>query len=420
MIKGGSTFFVHMNMDKRERNKYITIGVIALVVCLIVKHFNAVIKLVQILFSAAYPLLLGLMIAYIFNIFLGFFERHYFPKIKTGFTAYSRRPICLIVSIAVTVGVIALLLNLVIPELVNAVKIISDVIPDAALMVKDTALKYMEDYPDIQQKISEIDIDWQSAAHRAFEFISVGAGGLISSIAGIISAFTLSVTRIVIAIIFAIYLLLRKDKLKTDVRRIKNAYFSEKTNFTLTHIYHTANETFRNFFVGQFIEAIILGMLCMIGMYIFRIPYAAMTGAVIGVTALVPIVGAYIGAAVGAFIICTDDPFKALEFLIILVVIQQFEGNVIYPKVVGSSVGLPGIWVLAAVTVGGSLCGIMGMLLGVPVAATLYKLCHEELGMREKSLGIAPPEEPAKEKKKQKDKITLKKTSQQSRSKKKK
>ncbi|MDD6279487.1 MAG: AI-2E family transporter [Ruminococcus sp.] len=401
-------------MEKRELNKYIVIGVIATIVCLIVKNFGFVIKLIKFIFIAAYPLLLGCMIAFIFNIFLGFCENHYFPKRKKGFIAYSRRPICLIISIAFVIAMFALLLNLVIPELVNAFKIISMAIPDVAVKVKDIALDYMGDYPEIQDKIMAIDINWNSVTEKAIGFISVGAGGLISSIAGFISAFTLSVTRIVIAVIFAVYLLLRKDKLKCDIKRIKNAYLKEKTNTILTHIFHTANETFRSFFVGQFLEAIILGLLCMAGMYCFKIPYAAMTGAVIGVTAIIPIVGAYLGAGIGAFIICTDSPIKALEFLIILVIIQQFEGNVIYPKVVGSSVGLPGIWVLAAVTVGGSLCGIMGMLLGVPVAATIYKLCHEELGMREASLGIAPPEEPMKE-----PKIVLRKCGKKDKSRKK-
>lgn len=410
-------------MDKRERSKYIFIGIVAAVVFLSVKHFGVVITLVKVLFSAAYPLLLGCMIAYIFNIFLGFFERHYFPKRKTGFTAYSRRPICLIVSIMVTLSAIGLLLYTVVPELGDACAIVADAIPVAFERVQKFATDYMRDYPEIQEEIMNLDIDWIAVANKVIGFITVGAGGLISSIAGMLTSLAASVTHLVIALIFAIYLLLRKDKLKNDLRRISNAYLPEKTRFTITHVYRTANKTFRNFFIGQTVEAIILGVLCALGMYLFKIPYAGMIGAVIGVTAIIPIVGAYIGAGVGIFMICTAEPMKAIEFLIILVVIQQFEGNVIYPKVVGSSVGLPGIWVLAAVTVGGSLGGIMGMFLGVPVAATIYKLCHEELKMREESLGIAPPEEPAKptgNKKKSVPKLSQKKSKGKSRSNKKK
>lgn len=387
-------------MEKKELKRYLIIGVIAVAVCLIVKNFGLFVLLLKLIFSAAYPLVLGCMIAYVFNIFLSFCERYYFPKHEGDFLAYTRRPVCMLFSIAATVAVLALILNIVIPEIITAVKLISSEIPDAAIKVKDIAVKYLKDYPEIQEQIKKIDIDWNSITKKAFDFITVGAGGLISSIAEIISALTITVTRLVIALIFAVYLLVRKDKLFGDVKRIKNAYLNEKTNKVVSHIYHTANDTFKNFFVGQFAEAVILGTLCMIGMYILRIPYAAMTGAVIGVTAIIPIVGAYLGAGIGAFIICTDDPMKALEFLIFLVILQQFEGNVIYPKVVGSSVGLPGIWVLAAVTIGGSFCGIMGMLLGVPLAATVYKLMHEELDNREKKLGTYSEEQPTEKKRK--------------------
>ncbi len=161
----------------------------------------------------------------------------------------------------------------------------------------------------------------------------------------------------------------------------------------INHYLDTANKTFKSFFVGQFTEAIILGSLCTIGMLILKLPYAAMTGTVVGVTALIPIVGAYIGAALGAFMILTQSPMQVLVFIIFLVILQQVEGNLIYPKVVGSSIGLPGIWVLAAVTVGGSLFGITGMLLGVPTIATVYKLVYEDIANREERM--RPPSPPA-------------------------
>ena len=186
-------------------------------------------------------------------------------------------------------------------------------------------------------------------------------------------------------------------------------YFSEESNARFSRIFHTANETFQSFFVGQFVEAIILGSLCFIGMKILKLPYAAMSGTLVGVTAFIPIVGAFIGAGISAFIILTESPMQALIFLIFLVLLQQFEGNIIYPKVVGSSVGLPSIWTLAAVTIGGGLFGIFGMILGVPLAATLYKLSFNVLEKKEAEQGIAPPEDkkpkkPEKTKKPQKPK----------------
>lgn len=384
-----------MLMDKKELKKYLIIGAIVVGICLIVKNLSTLAFCIRLLFSAVYPLILGCAIAYVFNIFLSFCEKYYFPKKRTGFVSYTRRPVCLVLALAITIALIALILNIVIPELITAIKLISAEIPDMAIRIKDYAIEHSKDFPDIQEKIQDIDIDWESITKKAVDLITVGAGGLISVVAETIGSVAISVVNIVVAIIFAVYLLVRKDKIREDVRRSKNAYLREKVNLTITHVFHTANSTFKSFFIGQFTEAIILGVLCMIGMSILKIPYAAMTGAVIGVTALIPIVGAYLGAAVGAFMICTVEPMKALIFLIFLVLLQQFEGNVIYPKVVGSSVGLPGIWVLAAVTVGGGLFGIAGMLLGVPVVATVYKLYHEKLDEREVRLGIvSPPAEP--------------------------
>ena len=239
----------------------------------------------------------------------------------------------------------------------------------------------------------DMDIDWSAFAQNAFSFLTVGAGGLISSVADIIGAFTLSVTRIVIAVIFSVYLLVCKDGIKTGLRRAENVYLKPAVSEKINHYLDTANKTFKSFFVGQFTEAIILGSLCTIGMLILKLPYAAMTGTVVGVTALIPIVGAYIGAALGAFMILTQSPMQVLVFIIFLVILQQVEGNLIYPKVVGSSIGLPGIWVLAAVTVGGSLFGITGMLLGVPTIATVYKLVYEDIANREERM--RPPSPPA-------------------------
>lgn len=376
-------------MEKKELKKCLIIAVIIVGICLVVKNFSTIALCIRLIFAATYPLILGLIISYIFNIFLSFCEKYYFPKKKSGFAAYSRRPICLVLALAITITILVILLNVVVPELVTAIKLISAEIPKMAVKLKDMALQYLKDYPDIQAQIDKIDIDWNSLMKKVFDFVTVGAGGLLSSIADIIGALTLSVTRFVLALFFAIYLLIRKDKLLKDIKRTKDAFLSERVNTVVSRIFHTANDTFRSFFVGQFTEAIILGTLCMIGMSILKIPYAAMTGAVVGVTAFIPIIGAYLGAAIGIFMICTVDPFKAVIFVIFLVLLQQFEGNVIYPKVVGTSIGLPGIWVLAAVTVGGGLFGIMGMLFGVPTLATIYKLYHTMLDERERKLGIS-------------------------------
>ena len=296
---------------------------------------------------------------------------------------------------------------IIIPEIAKAFGVLYAEIPPAFTQARDFALGKLGEYPEIQEQISSLEFDWTTIAEKGSKLLTSGLAGILSSAMGIIGGLTSAVTNLVLGLIFAIYLLLRKDKLFRDGNRIRRAYFSEESNARFSRIFHTANETFQSFFVGQFVEAIILGSLCFIGMKILKLPYAAMSGTLVGVTAFIPIVGAFIGAGISAFIILTESPMQALIFLIFLVLLQQFEGNIIYPKVVGGSVGLPSIWTLAAVTLGGGLFGIFGMILGVPLAATLYKLSFNVLEAKEAEQGIAPPDDkkpkkPEKTKKPQK------------------
>lgn len=383
-------------MEKKEIKHYACFGLVAIIVCYIVQHFTLLEKAVGIAIGALTPLLLGSIIAYIFNIILSWFEKHYFPKVDKRFIKYSRRPVCLVISFLMAIGIVVLILNIVIPELINAVKLITAKIPPLVVTSKEYILRKLSEYPEIQAQatdlFNEIDtskIDWASITEKITGVLKSGVLGIISSAVGILGAVAGTMTNIVLAVIFAIYLLLRKDKLITDIGRFQTVFCSEKTNKLINHIFGTANTTFQSFFIGQFVEAIILGSLCFVGMTILRLPYAGMSGTLVGVTALIPIVGAFLGAGISAFIIATENPMQALIFLIFLIILQQLEGNIIYPKVVGNSIGLPGIWVLAAVTVGGGLFGILGMLVGVPLAATAYKLVFDGLELKESEKGIS-------------------------------
>lgn len=377
-------------MDKKEIKRYVFIAVLAVAVCVVVQNFSLIQGFVQIAVGALKPLFIGCIMAYIFNIIMNFFEKHYFPKKDSGFINKSRRPVCLILSFAIAIALIVLILNIIIPEIISAIKLISAEIPPLFVSTKDWALKKLEEYPDIYNELSSIELDTSSMAAK----LTDGAFGLFNSVISFIGAVTSTVTNILLGTIFAIYLLLRKDKLANDVRRFMKLYLSENTARRINHFFSVAHQTFTGFFIGQFIEAIIIGSLTFIGASVLRLPYAAMTGTIVGVTALIPIVGAFVGAGLSAFIICTENPKQALVFLVFLVILQQIETNAIYPKVVGSSIGLPGIWVLAAVTLGGGLYDIMGMMLGVPLAATLYKIYFEHIDQRETELAVsgAPPE----------------------------
>lgn len=366
-------------MDKQEIKRGVFVAALAVAVCVIVQNFSYVQGLAGIALKALEPLFIGCIMAYIFNIIMNFFEKHYFPKKNNKFINGSRRPLCLLFSFAITIAIIVLVLNIIIPEIINAIKLMYSVIPPLFIKCRDWAMVKLEEYPDIQKEINNIELDTASIAEKVTDH----AFGLFNSVISLIGTITATVTNLILGIIFAIYLLLRKDKLKEDLNRFQNLFISDKINKKINRFFSVAHETFTNFFIGQFIEAIIIGTLTFIGASILRLPYAAMTGTIVGVTALIPIVGAFVGAAFSAFIIFTESPKQALIFLIFLIILQQFETNIIYPKVVGSSIGLPGIWVLASVTLGGGLCGIMGMMLGVPLAATLYKLYFETIEQKE-------------------------------------
>lgn len=406
-------------MDRKYLKRYIIIAVIAIISCFIIKNFSFFGKILSLGAKSLYPLALGAVIAYIINIIMRWYETKYFPKSEKKFVKVTRRPVCLVLSLLSAAAILALVLNIIIPEIINAVKLITTKVPPLYNDCKVFILKKLSEYPELQHQANEIfnefdvkELDWTSVTENVSYFVQHGVIGIISSAVGLVSTVAGYVTNYIIAFIFAIYLLLRKDKILSDINRIQAAYFSEKFNRIINHVCKTGHECFRNFFVGQFIEAIILGSLCFIGMTVLKLPYAAMSGTLVGVTALIPIVGAFIGAGFSAFIILTENPMQAVIFLIFLIILQQFEGNIIYPKVVGDSIGLPGIWVLAAVTVGGGLFGIVGMLVGVPLAATVYKLSFDVLEAREKRLGITSPARENEKKPKDKEKRTKKKEKQ--------
>ncbi len=334
--------------------------------------------------SALSPLLLGLVIAYVLNILMSWYERHYFPKQqKKSWVKKTRTAACLLAAIITLIAIVALVVGLVVPELVSCVKLlVSEVEPalDKLLNSKWAA----EFFPaDLLQKLEAV--NWGDAIDKAVKMIASGlssaAGALFSTVSSVFS----SVVNIFLSIIFAVYLLIDRDHLQTQGRRLMDCYLPGSLNSKLSHWLQVTNDCFHRFIVGQCLEAVILGGLCIVGMTVFGFPYAMMIGTLIGFTALIPIAGAYIGAAVGAVMILTVSPIKALLFLVFIVVLQQLEGNLIYPKVVGNSIGLPALWVLAAITVGGSLMGITGMLVGVPIAAALYRLLKEDVLRREGS-----------------------------------
>ncbi len=350
------------------------------------RYWTAFADFIGLAVGAAFPLIVGCVIAYIVNIVMAAFERLW-PKTKRKFALALKRPLCMLLAYAAVILVVVLVVYMIIPELTECVKLLIDKLPGAI----ETAYNWLDARFDMSYLMSEGsayikngNIDWQGIIEKAGDILWTGVGGAMGSIFSIVTSVFSWIVTLVVAIVFSIYLLIGKEQIGRQISRLMESYLHTRLANRVLYVVRVVDGAFHSFIVGQCVEAVVLGCLCIVGMLIFRFPYATMIGCLVGFTALIPVAGAYIGAAVGAFMIFTVDPLKAVFFVIFLVVLQQLEGNLIYPRVVGASIGLPGVWVLAAVTIGGGVLGVGGMLLGVPLAAALYQLLRNDVARREK------------------------------------
>lgn len=366
-----------LDMRKIEWKTCLKIGAVIFALYLLVHYWANIAGVLGTVISAATPIFIGLVMAYMINILMSFYERHYFPKSSKKAVIKSRRPVCLTGAIISIIGIVGLVIVLIAPQLANCIKLLVDELPGAIKLAinKLKELNILSD--DLFNSLSAI--DWKSKIVDIVKTISSGLGSVMDIAVSAVTSVFSGVSNAVIGFIFALYLLLDKDRLIRQSKRVTDKYVPKRFTDKINHVLSVANDSFHKFIVGQCTEAVILGTLCMLGMLILQLPYAPMIGALIAFTALIPIVGAFVGAGVGAFLILMESPVKAVIFLVFIVILQQIEGNLIYPKVVGSSIGLPGIWVLAAVTVGGGVLGIGGMMISVPAVAVIYRLLRENL-----------------------------------------
>lgn len=353
------------------------IGSAIFLLYLCIYHWPSIFGFIKTAIGAASPLILGFVLAFVLNILMSFYERHYFTKSQKPMVQKSRRPVCLTLALLTLIAIITLIIALVLPQLISCIKLIISELPTAINNLL-TALGESE-FLSGEVVSSLLSIDWQSKIGGIANTVFSGLGSVVDIVVAALSSVFSGVVTVFIGIIFACYLLIQKETLYLQCRVLLKHYFKPVVTNKVKYVTEVANNCFRRYIIGQCTEAVILGVLCTIGMLVLRLPYATMIGAFIAFTALIPIAGAYIGAAVGAFMIVMVSPIKALIFIIFIIVLQQFEGNIIYPRVVGSSLGLPSIWVLAAITVGGGVLGIGGMLLGVPLAATIYHIIKDNL-----------------------------------------
>ena len=368
------------------------VGISLFVLYLAIHYWGAVSALLTGILGAGLPLVIGGAIAYLVNILMANYERHYFPRTAKKALIKSRRPVCLTLAFLTLIAIISLVFWIILPQLGECFSVIVGGFPGFMNKAVGIISQWGVFSPETMTALNAI--DWQSYIGKLVEMVTSGLGGVMDILITAVSSIFSGVVTAFLSIIFAIYLLASKERLSGQGKRILHRYLPDKINANIRYILRILDDCFHRYIVGQCTEAVILGLLCTLGMWIFRLPYAAMIGALVAFTALIPVAGAYIGAGVGAFMILTVDPMKALGFLIFIVVLQQLEGNLIYPRVVGSSMGLPGIWVLAAVTVGGGIMGIPGMLLGVPLAAALYRILGEDVRQGEALEAAAAQEHP--------------------------
>lgn len=379
-----------MNLNRKNIRKIRGLILFTAVVVLALMKFDVLCGGIVFVVGIIRPFLVGGMIAFVINLPMRFYEAKIFRngqiRGRTGkvLNRCSRGASLLLAYLSVALAV-TLVVVTVIPQLVGTIKDLANKIPafwNNLIKELEVAFAANPELLRVLDNFESTEIDWGDVIKKVVDFLRNGMGSMLNSTFSVAGSIINSTVNFFIALIFSIYILVQKEKLGSQFERLLKAYTSTKIYESTLKVFALLNRNFSNFITGQCTEAIILGLMFVISMTIFRFDYAVMIGVLIAFTALIPIVGAFIGCFVGAFLMLVDDPVKAFWFVVLFIVLQQVEGNLIYPHVVGNSVGLPSIWVLAAVTIGGSLMGVFGMLVFIPLLSTVYMLLKEDVNRR--------------------------------------
>lgn len=364
---------MELNHDNMKKIRSLILFLVAAVVVGV--NYQKVLVLLGDCISMVSPFLLGGAIAFVLNVPMRAIENHTsLKKLKK-----CRRPLCLVLSVSLVFGVLALVVFVVGPELVGTVMSLKKSVPAFFETIRSQAENFFAAYPNVVTYIEQINVNWEQVGKDVMGFLTNGAGSMVASTFSAAMSIVSGVTNFCIGFVFAVYVLLQKEVLARQVKKLAMAYLPEKIYKSIFKIAVLTERTFSNFLAGQCMEAVILGTMFFVTLTVMRLPYGLLIGVLIAFTALIPIFGAFVGCIVGAFLIFMVSPVKALIFLVVFQILQQIEGNLIYPHVVGGSVGLPSIWVLVAVTIGGSAMGVLGMLVFIPLCSVLYSLLKEDV-----------------------------------------
>lgn len=369
-----------MENNKKDFKKWSILIILLLIAYWMINNLQIVKGWINNIISVLFPFLLGGCLAFVLNIPMTFFEKKVLKsnnKKKNG-NKKLKRIVSIIFAILVIATVLILIINLILPKLLDILNLLISNIPYYTEQITKLFKNFGNDITDINTIINKTNIDMDEIKGKIIKNIPT----LLTSSILIVSNIIKGITTFLIAIVFAIYILIDKEKLKMQATKLLYAYLNNEKARRIIAIARISKNTFKSFLTVQCLEATILGVLCVIGLLILNIPYAIPIGTLIGVTALIPVVGAFIGIIVGSILILSIAPIKVVTFIIFVLILQQIEGNLIYPRVVGNSIGLPGMWVLAAVSIGGSIAGVLGMLLGVPITTIIYTLLRKNINKR--------------------------------------
>ena len=388
------SFFIRrrkiMDLSKISIKKIRELIVFTALLVVALWKFDVVLGVLKTIWDIIFPFVLGGAIAFLTNVPMSFLEKKIFEnaKKKNKIVRKLKRPISLILTIVLVVGVIALVMFGVIPQLTRTmgtlVTSINDFIPQMQSWIGD----FFHNNQEIMNLVDQIEFDPDQAIKWGISLLGNGAGNMMNTTMSAVGSIVSGVATFFIAFSFACYILFQKEKLHIQIRKVFFAFLPRQKADAFLKVCSLTYRTFANFLAGQCLEAVILGSMFVVTLSILRMPYALLIGVLIAFTALIPIFGAFIGCAVGSFLIFMVSPQQAILFVIVFLVLQQIEGNLIYPHVVGESVGLPSIWVLAAVTIGGNLMGIVGMLVFIPLLSVLYTIFREFVYLRLKKQNI--------------------------------
>jgi len=373
-----------LKLDKPTMKRLLLLMCVGVVLAWGLDHLSSIRNAIQWLLKLLSTFTTGLVIAFILNIIVSRLEKGLLDRI--GFFAHGRRlaPLKRVISIAVSILSVLLVLAgvvlVILPQFGQTYQTLAKYTPRTFAELREFADGLVARFPQLDEL--NLEIDWAKMQSKLLDFLENRGTALLGSTIGIVVGLIGGIIQFTMSLIFAIYVLARKEILASQFRRVMLAYLPDRVTDRILYIAELSSKTFANFVSGQCIEAIIIGVMFVVAMYIFRFPYPITIPVVIAVTALIPIFGAYLGLALGDILILVTDPILAVWFTVMFIIIQQIEGNVIYPRVVGQSVGLPAIWVLFAVTIGGSLFGVVGMLVMVPLASVVYSLFRDEVNVR--------------------------------------